>query len=200
MTTPTTPTTPTIPATPPPSLDWVRLSARAAELITALAHPDLAGLVAVMPRRPGTAIDADELRTRSGLELKAFAGAVSRGHNAGVLTAPTPGQLAVDTTALDKVVAGLAELAPLGRLVADRPDLARFARFGRLTEIPADQGQRAELYAVIVELVPTDHDLTEAEVNEALLLASDDPATLRRELFDAGLLDRAADGSTYRRT
>lgn len=185
---------------PTPPLDWVRLSTRAAELITALAHPDLAGLLAVMPRRPGTAIDADELRTRSGLELKPFAAAVSRGRNAGVLAAPAPGRLAVDTEAIEAVVTGLAALAPLGHLVAARPDLARFARFGRLAEIPIDPAPRAELFAVAADLLPPDRDLTESEVNQHLLLASDDPATLRRELFDAGLLDRSADGSAYRRT
>lgn len=193
----------TEPATTDPAdvpLDWVRLSARAAELVTALSHPDLATLIAAAPRRPGTAIAAAELREASGLELKPFAAAVSRGRNAGVLTAPTPGQLAVDTVAVEAVVTGLAALAPLGGLVVDRPDLRRFARFGRITEIPDDLDQRAALYATVVELVPRGRDLTEAEVNQRLLLASDDPATLRRELFESGLIDRSADGSSYRRT
>lgn len=124
---------------------------------------------------------------------------MSRGRNAHVLTAPDPGQLAVDSTAIESVVTGLVALAPLGALVAERPELRRYARFGRLSEIPDDPDQRAALYAVVVELVPPGADLTEGEVNQRLLLASDDPATLRRDLVESGLLDRTPDGASYRR-
>lgn len=194
-----TPVTESTPDSSPP-LDWVRLAARAAELITALAHPDLAAVLAAAPRRPGTAVDADELRRASRLDLKPFAAAVSRGRNAGVLGAPAPGRLTVDVDAIDAVVGGLTALTPLGALGTANREVRRVARFGRLTEIPTDPRLRAELYAVVVQLVPTERDLSETEVNEVLLLASDDPATLRRELCDTGLLTRTPDGSSYRRT
>lgn len=48
-------------------------------------------------------------------------------------------------------------------------------------------------------LPDADEVIDERTLTKRLATLSDDPVTMRRYLVDAGLLDRAADGSTYRR-
>ena len=71
---------------------------------------------------------------------------------------------------------------------------------GKLTAFPAKR--KMKLYALLYlgQKIPADTDFTEREINDILLdwhtLA--DPATLRRELYDYGFLDRSRDGNVYR--
>ncbi len=90
-----------------------------------------------------------------------------------------------------------------GPLLEHRPaasGLDRFLRDGRIASWPRRPGDRAELLAWAADrAVARGATATEREVTERLAAIADDPATLRRDLVDAGLLDRDADGATYRR-
>ncbi|MEU0126504.1 DUF2087 domain-containing protein [Streptomyces sp. NPDC006289] len=71
---------------------------------------------------------------------------------------------------------------------------------GRLTVIPRKQARREQLLAHLAEtLFERDRVYTESEVNDALLSVHEDCSALRRYLVVAGLLERPADGSSYRR-
>ena len=71
---------------------------------------------------------------------------------------------------------------------------------GKLTAFPAKR--KMKLYALLYlsQKIPADTDFTEREINDILLDGHTfvDPATLRRELYDYGFLDRSRDGKVYR--
>ena len=79
-----------------------------------------------------------------------------------------------------------------------REGIERFILDGRIEQYPARPAVRTELLEWVAAQLPPG-DLTEAAVNERLAGIVDDVASLRRYLVDAGLLDRTADGSEYRR-
>jgi hypothetical protein len=76
----------------------------------------------------------------------------------------------------------------------------RFIRNGRIDQYPARPDDRTELLAWAADQALTlDEVIGEREINSRLELLVDDFASLRRYLIDAGLLQRDADGRTYRR-
>ena len=81
-------------------------------------------------------------------------------------------------------------------------DITRFLTTdGRIDRYPSRAGERAELLTLIAtRAVAPGEDLSEAALNERLARFADDIPTLRRYLIDHGLLDRTADGSSYRRS
>lgn len=84
----------------------------------------------------------------------------------------------------------------------ERPTgLDRFIVEGRLDHYPARAADRELVLRYLLDqsLPHADEVIDERTLTERLAALSDDPVTMRRYLVDAGLLDRAADGSTYRR-
>ncbi len=118
--------------------------------------------------------------------------------------------------ALAKLLAsGLLEEGPGGRPVVAatrlRATLKRAApapasgieRFlspsGKILDYPARRDNRVELLALVLSRSLDEGDeLTEKELGARLKRYTDDVATLRRYLVDAGLLHRSPDGSHYR--
>ncbi|MGA4848161.1 DUF2087 domain-containing protein [Streptomyces sp. G5(2025)] len=112
---------------------------------------------------------------------------------------------------------GLVERLPDGSLRADpavfrrapgavdaHPTVPRrltgFFTHGRLTAIPVRPVVRHELLLHLTDtLFDADRTYSEREVNDAFRTVHDDTAALRRYCVTGGLLERAADGSTYRR-
>lgn len=75
------------------------------------------------------------------------------------------------------------------------------SRGGRLTDYPARAADRTALLELIVaRVVAPGESLSERELGGRLAGFTDDVATLRRYLVDAGLLSRLGDGSGYRLT
>jgi hypothetical protein len=68
---------------------------------------------------------------------------------------------------------------------------------GRLSSLPAREGKRRLVLEWVANRFEPGRDYGEREVNGVLLGVFDDPASLRRYLVDAGLLEREA--GTYRR-
>lgn len=91
------------------------------------------------------------------------------------------------------------------RLLAEHPaetrqGIDRWLREGRIDSYPAKPAQRFELLEWVVgRALSTTEELDEKSLGERLAVFSDDVATLRRYLVDAGLLTRGDDGSRYRR-
>ncbi len=84
----------------------------------------------------------------------------------------------------------------------ERPTgIERFVINGRLEQYPAGADDRmAVLQYLIDRAMPDPAELVdERTITERLEVLTDDPVTVRRYLVDAGFLDRAADGSSYRR-
>lgn len=74
------------------------------------------------------------------------------------------------------------------------------SRTGRILDYPARWADREALLAlVLARSVPAGEELTEKELGVRLGRHTDDVATLRRYLVDAGLLRRSPDGRSYRR-
>lgn len=71
---------------------------------------------------------------------------------------------------------------------------------GRLTAFPAKRKKKIHALLYLAAKFEGDRDYTEREVNDLLLSwhTFADPATLRRELYDYGFLDRSRDGKVYR--
>ena len=71
---------------------------------------------------------------------------------------------------------------------------------GKLTAFPAKRKMKVYCLFYLAGKFEAGREYTEREVNELLLSwhTFADPATLRRELFDYGFLDRSRDGKVYR--
>ena len=177
--------------------DDARAMARAAAQIAALSQPDVAAVIAALPRRPGTTAQLTHLAAASGLEMRVLGKAVARARDAGVLR--VDGDLvALDPAGPREAVAALVSMTPLGAALADRPESAVEADYGYLHGVPSGDAAYDMLATIAAELPAGEVD--EHEVTTALSAFGDDPAGLRRALVDAGLLWRTRDGSRYRRT
>jgi len=75
--------------------------------------------------------------------------------------------------------------------------LRNFVEGGRLSRLPARQGQRRVVLEYVAGRFEPERPYPEAEVNELLKALHDDHVSLRRHLVDEGLLDREA--GVYRR-
>lgn len=71
---------------------------------------------------------------------------------------------------------------------------------GRLTAFPAKRKKKVHALFYLAAKFEPARDYTEREVNDLLLSwhTFADHATLRRELYDYGFLDRSRDGKIYR--
>ena len=71
---------------------------------------------------------------------------------------------------------------------------------GKLTAFPAKRKMKIYCLFYLAQKIAADRDFTEREINDILLdwHSFADPATLRRELYDYGFLDRSRDGKIYR--
>ena len=70
---------------------------------------------------------------------------------------------------------------------------------GRLTVFPAKRKMKIYCLYYLAQKFDEDKDYTEREINDLLLdwHTFAVPATLRRELYDYGFLDRSRDGKVY---
>ncbi|WP_295840690.1 DUF2087 domain-containing protein [uncultured Microbacterium sp.] len=84
---------------------------------------------------------------------------------------------------------------------AERPTgIGRFFVEGRLSVYPArDADRRAVLEHIASRLLAEGETVDEAGINERLSTITDDAASMRRYLVDAGLLVRTAAGTRYSR-
>ncbi len=178
----------------------VLVLARAAAALAALAQPDVAAVVASLPRRPGSTASLADLEAASGLELRTLGKAVTRGRDAGVLTVDGE-QIGLDPQGSAAAVEALVALTPLGAALAGRPDreqLAELAPFGVVVGVPT--GETADsLLTVVAALLPA-VEMSERDVTDHLATFAHDPVGIRRALVDAGLLWRTLDGARYGRT
>ena len=73
-------------------------------------------------------------------------------------------------------------------------------RDGKLTAFPAKRKMKIYCLFYLAQKFEPEKDYTEQEINNVLLdwHTFADPATLRRELYDYGFLDRSRDGKVYR--
>ena len=70
---------------------------------------------------------------------------------------------------------------------------------GKLTAFPAKRKMKIYCLFYLAQKFEPQKDYTEQEINNVLLdwHSFADPATLRRELYDYGFLDRSRDGKVY---
>jgi len=70
---------------------------------------------------------------------------------------------------------------------------------GKLTAFPAKRKMKVYCLFYLAQKFEAEKDYTEQEINSVLLdwHTFADPATLRRELYDYGFLDRSRDGKVY---
>ena len=82
----------------------------------------------------------------------------------------------------------------------DSKDILAFIKRGKLTGLPAKQSKRILALVWLAEHIPPEKSYTEKEFNALLnkLHSFNDPAALRRELCDLGLVCRSEDGTEYR--
>ena len=81
----------------------------------------------------------------------------------------------------------------------DTNEVVAFLKDGMLTMLPSKRRKRLAALVWLAEHIPPEKRYTEREFNILLnkLHTFGDPAYLRRELYDASLVDRSRDGSVY---
>ena len=130
-------------------------------------------------------VDVDVTPSRRAKALAALA-------DAGLVTLHPGGEASLVETAFAELLALEPEVK--------REGVERFIRDGRIDQYPAKPALRAELLGwAAARVLQPGEELDERALNERLEGIADDVASLRRYLVDAGLLDRAPDGSSYRR-
>ena len=172
----------------------------AASLLSAVASPRRLMLLAVASDRArnGEDTSVQAVATSLSVDLKDLMKDVARLQDCGLVRMDGH-RMSVSLETLGDTAQALVAELPITRLLADQPDVARFFKHGRLTSVPANFQTLKALAGLLVQLLPTDETLTEAEVNAALAQVYDDYATLRRLLVDFMLVTR--DGSlNYRRS
>ncbi|MBQ6292796.1 MAG: DUF2087 domain-containing protein [Lachnospiraceae bacterium] len=82
----------------------------------------------------------------------------------------------------------------------DSNEVLPFIKRGKLTGLPAKRQKRIFALTWLAEHIPPEKTYTEKEFNALLnkLHSFNDPAALRRELCDFGLVSRSEDGTAYR--
>ena len=111
----------------------------------------------------------------------------------GLVEEDAQGRLVV---AEDRLRATLKAAAPEPASGAER----FLTRDGRIADYPSRWSDRYLLLQLLAgRLLGPEEDLTEEQLGERLDRVTDDGATLRRYLVDAGLLSRSPDGRSYRR-
>lgn len=96
--------------------------------------------------------------------------------------------------------------APLLREVVDALTLMRSSdailEVPRLESLPPREVDRiaasGRIARMVFERLGADGALSEAELNAGISMIAPDPALVRRDAVDSGVLERAADGSRYR--
>ncbi|MCT1653391.1 DUF2087 domain-containing protein [Brachybacterium muris] len=96
--------------------------------------------------------------------------------------------------------------APLLREVVDALSLMRSSdailEVPRLESLPPREVDRiaasGRIARMVFERLGADGALSEAELNAGISMIASDPALVRRDAVDSGVLERAADGSRYR--
>lgn len=76
--------------------------------------------------------------------------------------------------------------------------LRTFVVDGRIQQLPARQGKRRVVYRWLIERIPADRWIAEVELNGILRPFHADVATIRRELYEFGFLER--EGGSYRKS
>lgn len=107
-------------------------------------------------------------------------------------------ELTPDLAILERYATGLVARLPIAQLLEQDPFLDRYFRHGRLNSVPENPPVRKRLADLLVQLLPADRVMSEAEVNGVLGSVYDDYAALRRILVDYRLLSRNG-SSDYRR-
>lgn len=96
--------------------------------------------------------------------------------------------------------------APMLREVVDALSLMRSSdailEVPRLESLPPREVDRiaasGRIVRMVFERLGADGALSESELNAAISMIAPDPALVRRDAVDSGVLERAADGSRYR--
>ena len=76
--------------------------------------------------------------------------------------------------------------------------LKTFIRNDRIVRLPAKQGKRLVLYQWLAGRIPSDAWIPEVSFNEILRPYHDDVATIRREMYEFGFVERQR--GAYRRS
>ena len=81
----------------------------------------------------------------------------------------------------------------------DTDFVKNFLKKGKLIKLPSEMKKRIHVLAWLAEHIPDEVRYTEREFNELLnsFHTFNDPAVLRRELFEFSLINRTPDGAVY---
>jgi hypothetical protein len=141
------------------------------------------------------AVDADEVRTRAGLDARAAGRALQRLVDAGLVLRGDDGSLHVIGEAFALAARAEAEREPRSSEHASEPEdrarvLRAFVRDGRLTSIPAVHAKRLVVLDWLVQRFEPGRRYSESMVNLILGQVHPDTAALRRYLVDEDMLAR----------
>lgn len=173
----------------------------------ALTSRKLTGLLADAKRRRVVAAmilgatDLDEIISRAAVAERDAVMALERLSKAGLVESTDDGAYLLLEQAFQVAARAEAEPNPASqfpfRPPKERKILDRAYRDGRLIRLPAKRSQRVVVLDELVQRFEPGERYTERQVNVRLSDSEIDVATLRRNLVDYGMLDRA-DGAYWR--
>ena len=160
----------------------------ASKLVGLLAEPDRLRVFAALVLEPDT---SEGVAVRTGLDQRAVTASLERLVGSGLAARGGDGKIAVVDGHFKAAARQAAPRDDGAEGSDDQRLLARLVVDGRIVHIPAKLGKKLVLLDWLAQRFEPGQRYPERQVNELLLQAHADYASLRRLLVDTGFLDRS---------
>ena len=173
-------------------------AARAAQVLTHLAHPDRLAVLAELSKRDSEGATIAVLASSLDLPVTRVGDACSRLRGLGLATGTGNGIYKARLEGLREAAADVEKEQPIARLLVVYPELRANFAYGRVKELPPTASERSDLMGeLLARFLDLDGLYDESEINQRLARVTDDVAGARRMLVETGWLERDRAGTTY---
>jgi hypothetical protein len=173
-------------------------AARAAQVLTHLAHPDRLAVLAELSKRGSEGATIASLAEALDMPVTRVGDACSRLRGIGLATGTGNGVYRARLEGLREAAAEIEKEQPIARLLVIYPELRSNFAHGRIKDLPPTMSERSELMGeLLARFLDLDGLYGEAEINKRLSSVTDDVAGARRMLVETGWLERDRAGTTY---
>jgi hypothetical protein len=173
-------------------------AARAAQVLTHLAHPDRLAVLAELSRRGADGGTVADLAEALDMPVTRVGDACSRLRGLALVTGTGNGVYRARLDGLREAAADVEKEQPIARLLVVYPELRPYFAHGRITELPPTMSDRSDLMGeLLARFLDLDGLYHEGEINQRLAAVTDDVAGARRMLVETGWLERDRAGTTY---
>jgi hypothetical protein len=173
-------------------------AARAAQILTHLAHPDRLAVLAELSKRGSEGATIASVAEAVGMPVTRVGDACSRLRGIGLATGTGNGIYRARLDGLREAATDVEKEQPIARLLVVYPELKPNFAYGRIKELPPTMSDRSDLMGeLLARFLDLDGLYDESEINARLSAVTDDVAGARRMLVETGWLERDRAGTTY---